>query len=188
MAIRIYVDQGHNPVNPNAGAEGNGYREQDLVYAIGVSLAALLNANPNFEALTSRKTSEEILGTSTSTSLAIRVNEANAWGADAFISLHANASNLTQASGSEAFVYRTSSPAGDLASDILVGLSDATGLANRGVYPRPTLYVLRKTQMPAVLLEIGFITNAGDAALMAENPDLIARGIYNGILRYYGLG
>jgi N-acetylmuramoyl-L-alanine amidase len=42
--------------------------------------------------------------------------------------------------------------------------------------------------MPALLLEIGFITNIGDAALMAENPNLIAQGIYNGILRYYGLG
>ena len=188
MAIRIYVDQGHNPVNPNAGAEGNGYREQDLVYTIGRSLAALLNANPNFDALTSRDTPDEILGTSTTTSLAARVNEANAWGADAFVSLHANASNLPQASGSEAFVYSTTSPAYPLAENILVGLSDATGLMNRGVYPRPTLYVLRKTQMPALLLEIGFITNAGDAALMAENPDLVARGIYNGILRYYGLG
>ena len=103
MAIRIFIDQGHNPMNPNAGAEGNGYREQDLMYTIGKALEALLNANPNFEALTSRNDPEEILGTSTSTSLAARVGAANAWGADAFISLHANASNLPQASGSEAF-------------------------------------------------------------------------------------
>ena len=67
-----------------------------------------------------------------------------------------------------------------------MGLSDATGLADRGVFARPTLYVLRRTKMPALLLEIGFITNSGDARLMAENPNLIARGIYNGILRYYG--
>lgn len=188
MAIRIFIDQGHNPMNPNAGAEGNGYREQDLMYPIGKALEALLNNDPKFEAMTSRNSPEEILGTSTSTSLATRVNMANAWGADAFISLHANASNLTQASGSEAFVYSTTSSAYPLAQDILVGLSEATGLSDRGVFPRPTLYVLRKTQMPALLLEIGFITNIGDATLMAENPNLIARGIYNGILRYYGLG
>ena len=36
MAIKIYIDQGHNPSGANAGAEGNGYREQDLVYEIGV--------------------------------------------------------------------------------------------------------------------------------------------------------
>ena len=186
MAIKIFIDQGHNPTNPNAGAEGNGYREQDLVYPIGRALAALLNANPNFEARTSRNSPDEVLGTSTATSLAARVNAANDWNADAFISLHANASNIISASGSEAFVYSLSSTALPLAEDILIGLSDATGLANRGVFPRPTLYVLRKTKMPALLLEIGFITNGGDARLMAENPNLIARGIYNGILRYYG--
>ena len=188
MAIRIFIDQGHNPMNPNAGAEGNGYREQDLVYTIGRALADLLNQNPNFEARTSRNDPDEILGTSTATSLAARVNEANEWNADAFISLHANASNILTASGSEAFVYSTSSSAFSLAQDILAGLSEATGLTDRGVFSRPTLYVLRKTEMPALLLEIGFITNSGDARLMAENPTLIARGIYNGILRYYGLG
>ena len=49
MAYKIYIDQGHNPVNPNAGSEGNGYREQDLVYTIGQELARLLEANGNFE-------------------------------------------------------------------------------------------------------------------------------------------
>ena len=50
MAIKIYLDQGHNPVNPNAGAEGNGLREQDIVFRIGVESAALQNADPDFEA------------------------------------------------------------------------------------------------------------------------------------------
>ena len=52
---------------------------------------------------------------------------------------------------------------------------------------RPGLYVLRKTAMPAVLVELGFISNARDAALMNENPALFARGIYNGILDYFNL-
>lgn len=187
MAIKIFIDQGHNPMNPNAGAEGNGYREQDLMYPIGKALEAKLNANPNFEARTSRNSPDEILGTSTATSLAARVNAANEWGADYFISLHANASDITSASGSEAFVFRLDTPAEAFAENVLIGLSEATGLQNRGVFARPTLYVLRKTQMPATLLEIGFITNPADARLMAENPNLIAEGIYNGILRYFGL-
>ena len=44
MAIKIYIDQGHNPVNPNAGSEGNGLREQDIVYRIGQLLAERLRA------------------------------------------------------------------------------------------------------------------------------------------------
>ena len=187
LAIKIFIDQGHNPVNPNAGAEGNGYREQDLVYTIGARLAELLNSNPNFEARLSRNTGTEILGTSVATSLAQRVNAANSWGADYFISIHANASDIASASGSEAFVFSISSEAYGFAQSILEGLSAATGLENRGVFARPTLYVLRKTQMPATLLEIGFITNSGDAALMYENPELFAAGIYNGILSYFGL-
>ena len=67
------------------------------------------------------------------------------------------------------------------------GLTEATGLENRGVFARPTLYVLRATRMPATLVEVGFITNASDAALMKENPRLIAEGMYNGILTYFGL-
>ena len=183
MAIRIFIDQGHNPQNPNAGAEGNGYREQDLVYPIGKALAALLNANPNFEARTSRNSPDEILGTSTATSLSTRVNAANDWNADAFISLHANASDIVTASGSEAFVYSDSSPAFALAQDILIGLSEATGLSNRGVFARPTLYVLRKTKMPAVLVEVGFINTARDNELLDTRFYEVANAIAEGIIQ-----
>ena len=187
MAIKIYIDQGHNPQNPNAGAEGNPQREQDLTYKIGVELAALINANPNLEARLSRPTPETTLGTSNATSLSARVQDANSWGANYFISLHTNASSAPSASGTEAYVYALDSSAGELATDIVQSLSDATGLRNRGVFARPSLYVLRRTAMPAVLVEMGFITNPGDAALMNESPQLFARGIYNGILRYLNL-
>ncbi len=99
MAIKIFIDQGHNPTNPNAGAEVGDIREQDINYEVGMRLAALLNSNPNFEARLSRNTPTEQLGTSTTTSLQTRVNSAIQWGADFFISLHANVSEITTASG-----------------------------------------------------------------------------------------
>ena len=49
---------------------------------------------------------------------------------------------------------------------------------------RPGLYVLRKTAMPAILVELGFITNPGDASLMLNSPELFAEGIYQGIVDY----
>ena len=54
MAIKIFIDQGHNPTNPNAGAEGNGFLEQDINYEVGVRLGALLAENPDFEVKLSR--------------------------------------------------------------------------------------------------------------------------------------
>ncbi len=184
MAIKIYIDQGHNPVNPNAGAEGNGLREQDLVYRIGQELATLLRRNGNFEVRLSRPTVDTQIGSSNNTSLRLRVSDANAWGADYFISLHTNASENTSASGSEAFAYARNTRAFELGEDILEGLEEETGLRNRGMKVRPGLYVLKKTAMPAVLVELGFITNARDAFLMRDRPDLFAQGIYEGILDF----
>ena len=184
MAIKIYVDQGHNPINPNAGAEGNGLREQNITYRIGQELATLLRADPNFEVRLSRPSADTQLGNSLSSSLQARVSEANAWGADYFISLHTNASEIRSATGTEAFVYSRAGRAYPLAEDIVRGVTDVTGLPNRGTFVRSGLYVLRKTAMPAVLLELGFITNPGDAALMNQNPQLFAQGIYQGIKAY----
>jgi N-acetylmuramoyl-L-alanine amidase len=187
MAIKIYIDQGHNPSSPNAGAEGNGFVEQDLTYEIGIRLADLLRSNGNFDVRISRPTPETSLGTTNASSLRIRVDEANAFGADYFISLHANASSNSSVSGSEALVYNEPSVASELGEDILIWLNRITGLRNRGIVERPGLYVLRKTQMPAVLIEMGFISNVGDATLMNNSPELFAEGIYNGILQYTGL-
>ena len=184
MATKIYIDQGHNPRNPNAGAEGNGLREQDLTYRIGIELAALINVNPNLTARLSRPNENTQLGTSNATSLRARVDDANTWGADYFISLHTNASSIESASGSEGFVYALNTTADRLSTAIIKNLTEATGLRNRGIFARPGLYVLRKTVMPATLIELGFITNPSDAALMNENPALFARGVYNGIIEF----
>ena len=187
MPIKIYVDMGHNPTGPNAGAEGNGYTEHQITYDIGRRLAALLNANPEFEARTSHNSPTQILGTSNSTSLSTRVNDANSWGANYYISLHTNASTNATASGVEGYAYNRTSQGYVLGEYILTALSAATGLDNRGMFVRPSLYVLRRTRMPSVLIEMGYISNRGDAVLMGTEPDVFARGIYNGILAYFGM-
>ena len=186
MPIKIFIDQGHNPVNPNAGAEGNGFREQDITYDIGTRLAALLRADPEFDVRTSRNDPNEVIGVSNATSLARRVNDANSWGANYFLSLHTNAAASGAANGSEAYVYRAGGEAQYYAESILEGLNAQTGLRPRGVFVRPSLYVLRRTKMPAVLLEMGFITNRGDAIIMTSGAEECSVGIYRGILAYFG--
>lgn len=187
MAIRIFIDQGHNPRNPNGGAEANGLLEQDITYAVGVSLGELLAADPNFEVRLSRNSPDQQLGTSNATSLQTRVQMANSWPADYFLSIHCNASENTAASGSEVYVYREPSEAYNLGTWVLEGLAAETGLPNRGMRVSTSYYVLRKTAMPALLVEMGYLTNPGDAALMSARPDLFARGIYRGLLAYFDL-
>lgn len=187
MAIKIYVDQGHNPNPPNTGAEGNGYREQDITYAVGRSLATLLENDGRFDVRLSRPTPTTQLGTSNASSLRERVNEANRWGADYFISIHTNASVSPSAVGTEVLVYSTPSRAASLAEDVLNRVTEITGFPDRGVKLRPGLYVLRKTNMPAILVELGFVSNPYEARFMAENPSLFAQGIYQGLLDYLSL-
>jgi len=61
------------------------------------------------------------------------------------------------------------------------------GTENRGVFERPTLYVLRRTRMPATLVELGFISNYEDAMKMRDDPYGFAFSMYQGILRYFGI-
>ena len=188
MSIKIYIDQGHNPRDYNTGAEGNGFYEQDITYEIGKRLYSLLSGHPEFDLRLSRPTTDTVLGSNNASSLTARVREANSWGADLFLSLHTNASLNENATGSEALIFDKSSTVSlGIAEDILTELNLITGLRNRGVIERPGLYVLRRTNMPAVLVEMGFITNPIDAELMAYSPELFARGIYRGILKYYGI-
>ena len=67
------------------------------------------------------------------------------------------------------------------------GIVDAVGVRDRGMKVRPGLYVLKRTAMPAILVELGFITNPREASLMSNSPSLYADGIYNGIVDFTGL-
>ncbi len=185
MAIRIYIDQGHNPEGANAGAAGNGLREQDVTYRVGQALFARLENDPNYVARLSRPTEDTQLGTSNAGSLRARVDGAVAFGADLFLSIHTNAVDNPAANGTEALVYSLNAPVAELAEDIVEEISDLTGIRRRRVVARPDLYVLRETPMPAVLVELGFITNPSDAAVMRDNPGLFAEAIYRALNDYY---
>lgn len=187
LAIRIFVDQGHNPSGFNAGAEGNGLREQDITYAVGAYLADLLAADPRFEVRTSRNSPTEVLGTSNATSLRERVNMANSWPADYFISIHVNSNTNPAINGSEVYVYRPDSVPYYLAQNILDEIVRRVGTKDNGVRINPGLYVLRRTNMPAVLVELAYISNTSDAQHLRDDQYQFAYGIYVGLLNYLEL-
>lgn len=188
MAIKIFIDQGHNPTGfHNTGARGNGLMEEDITYQVGVYLANMLNNDYRFEAMLSRPTPTTVLGTNNTTSLAERVRLANEWPADYFISIHANANVNPNINGTEVYIYQYNTQANWLAQDVLDGIVEITDLNDNGVRVNQSLYVLRRTNMPALLVEMGYLTNYHDAMILRDQQWDIAYGIYLGILKYFGL-
>ena len=184
--IRIYIDQGHNPAPyHNSGAEGNGLYEQDLTFDIGHRLAALLAEDRRFEVCLSRPYEDSVLGSDNISSLKARLDGALLFEADYFISLHINAFTQESANGVEVFVSGKDMESFELGHSLLRGMLDSTGLKDRGITQDGELYVLKNATMPAVLLEMGFISNAGDAAMLSEHPELFAQGIYEGICKHF---
>lgn len=185
-SIKVFIDQGHNPQGVNAGAEGFGLREQDITYPVGIYLRDILNADGRFAARTSRNTPDEVLGTTNASSLAARVNAANSWPADYFISIHCNANVNPTINGSEVYVFRRDSAAGDLAQAVLNAIVSRVGTKDNGVRVNPSLYVLRRTAMPAILVELAYITNEQDAQKLVNDQYAFAYAIYEGLCTYLG--
>lgn len=187
MAIKVFIDQGHNPGLINAGAHGNGLSEESVNFTVGSMLADLLDSDPRFAVRTSRMFPEQVLGTTTATSLQERVNMANYWGADYFISIHSNANENPRVNGSEVYVFRRDSQAWYLGESVLEGIVTNAGTKDNFVRVNPSLYVLRATRMPAILVELGYLTNSSDAEKLRNNPFSFANGIYIGLLSYLNL-
>jgi len=185
--IKIFIDQGHSRGGVNGGAVGNGLIEQDITYMVGAYLANLLRTDPRFDVMTSRNSIDDILGTNSSTSLIERVRMANEWNADYFLSIHTNANTNPQINGTETYVFRQGGEAGALAQDILDAIVARVGTKNNGVKTNPSLYVLRRTRMPAVLIELAYITNPEDAQKLENDQYAFAYAIYQGLLNYFGL-
>lgn len=187
MAIRIFIDQGHNPAgNVNAGAVANGLYEGDITYNVGILLANMLNNDGRFEARVSRQEPTTVLGTSNSTSLQERVRMANSWPADYFISIHCNSNVNPAINGTEIYLYQFGTQANWLADQIMTGITQMVGTNNNGIRINPTLYVLRTTQMPALLVELAYLTNWADAQKLRDNQWGFAYGIFLGTMRYFG--
>ncbi|MBO5459711.1 MAG: N-acetylmuramoyl-L-alanine amidase [Lachnospira sp.] len=112
-----------------------------------------------------------------------KATDANNAGADYFVSIHRNSSERpNQYSGVETLVYSDDGIRAEMARNINEEL-EAAGFKNLGVTERPNLVVLKRTRMPAVLVEVGFINSDEDNRIFDQNFNQIAQGIADGIMK-----
>jgi N-acetylmuramoyl-L-alanine amidase len=186
LAIKIFIDQGHNPTGRhNAGAQSNGLFEQNITYSVGIYLSQMLEKDSRFQVQVSRTSPDVALGVNNETSLAKRVLMANAWPADCFLSIHVNASENTSANGTECYVFSKNSNGYPIAERILDTIVLEMGTKRNGVLINPSFYVLRNTSMPAVLIELAYITNSSDSIKLRDEQYQFARAIFHGIEEFY---
>lgn len=171
MAL-IVLDAGHGGANP--GAVYQGRQEKDDVLALSLAVGAILE-NRGQDVYYTRTTDiyESPLE---------KAQEANRVNADYFVSIHRNSSPFpNQYTGVETLVYNKSGKALELAENINRELENV-GFKNQGISERQNLIVLRRTAMPAVLVEVGFINTDRDNQLLDREFDGIANAIAEGIL------
>lgn len=112
---------------------------------------------------------------------------ANDWPADYFISIHANSNVNPNIEGTEVYVYKAYTESYYLAEHVLNGIVEVVGTKDNGVRVNPSLYVLRRTRMPAILVELAYLSNFEDRQRLIDEQYGFAEGIYDGLLTYFGL-
>ena len=190
----VYLDAGHGGYDP--GASYFGISEKNLTLAIQSRVKAKLEAE-GYQVVTTRTSDTYV-------DLTDRSRAANASESDIFVSIHINASGSSAAQGIETYYYQPYaeypsrinatyhanptrlSMSDTLANAIQSSLINATGAQNQGV-KRQTFAVLRETTAPAVLLELGFLSNPQEAARLNTSAyqETLANAIVAGIKSYY---
>lgn len=174
--VTIAIDAGHGGRDPGAVGIG-GLRETDVVLDITLQVAQILEQQ-GVRVILTRRDDREI-------DLEPRVQTANRANANLFISIHANAISLDRPDVNGVETYYYSAAGQRLAQVIHNTVVRLTNSRDRQVrFAR--FYVLRNTSMPAVLLEVGFVTGAEDAQRLADASfrTEMAEAIAAGILQY----
>jgi N-acetylmuramoyl-L-alanine amidase len=174
LATKVVVDPGHGGKDP--GALGiNGLKEKDVALDIASRLRDEL-VRRGYEAVMTRTDDTYV-------SLADRVDFANRQGADLFVSVHANWYQNPNTKGTMVLYYDDSAPQADypaseamkaltpesrkLAQDVLNSFVSTVGTVNLGL-TKSAVYVVRMGTIPSILVETAFLSNASDAALLAD--------------------
>ena len=172
---KVIIDAGHG--GPEPGAVYNGRKEKNDTLRLAFDLGSALERR-GIQVSYTRV--EDVYDTPYE-----KAAMGNQSGADFFVSIHRNAMPVPgTGSGIENLVFSSSGTAGLLGKNIGRQLA-AVGWTDLGVKERPGLVVLRRTKMPAVLVEAGFLDNEKDNAFFDTNLAATADAIADGILETF---
>ncbi|WFA08919.1 N-acetylmuramoyl-L-alanine amidase family protein [Tissierella sp. Yu-01] len=180
----IVIDAGHGGKDPGA-ISPNGTREKDVNLQIALKTQSLLEGL-GYNVIMTRTDD-------TFVDLYERANIANRNGADIFVSIHHNSTLNNAINGLEILYCPRDQGKGKteeqypLADVVRKGIIASTKGADRGVIQRPGLVVIRETNMPAVLVEVGYLSNAQEEARIRDGnyQNLVVQGLVNGIQNYF---
>ena len=180
----VVLDPGHGGTDP--GACYGDYKEADFTLLIVQAAARLFNNNSDYKVYCTRLSNTLPSGIS---KVYDRRVFANNLGADLFVSVHLNSYTDSSANGTET-LYNSSNDVtnsgglscSELASIVQTYVQKATGFKDRGVKVDSSLAVLNKNNNPAVLTEVGFISNPSEIEKIAANTDVYGEAIYNAII------
>ena len=174
---KIAIDAGHGGADPGAVYQGRQEKDDNLKLALAVGERLQNNGLDVYYTRT-----EDIYQTPYQKAMAANESEA-----DFLVSLHRNSSEYpNQYTGVETLIYDKNGEKAEIAEDINEELENI-GFRNNGVKIRPGLVILRRSKMPAVLVESGFINSEEDNRLFDEEFDRIADGIADAILKNFSL-
>ena len=156
---KIYVDAGHGGTDPGAIGVGQ-VKEADITLKVAKYLCTELERQ-NIDVKMSRNSDDY-------KKLSTRTTEANNYGANLVISIHCNAFANATAAGTEVYIYKKGGNAEKLANKVQTNLLSVLGTTNRGV-KEGNLAMVRDTKAPAILCELGFITNKNDCAKLVKS-------------------
>lgn len=183
----VVIDAGHGGSDKGTGSVGWKYREKEYALRVAVSLKKILDGT-DIKAYYTRLEDIEVTKEE-------RVRLANRVHADAFISIHCNASDQTEttANGVEALYSTRKQTSGEhltskvLARNILEQVCANTGRRKRKIIRRNDLYLMHHSKVPVTIVEVGYMTNNSDMRylLRDKNQMQFARGIYLGLVKSF---
>ena len=187
---RIAIDPGHG--GSDSGAIGpTGIMEKSVTMRVSRELKRLLEAEGATVILTrtgDTEVSEKGASATSVEELQARCDVANKAKADIFLSIHADAFTNREVKGTTAYYYAQGTKQSKLLADsVRTALIDAIGTVDRGTQSC-NFYVVKHTDMPAILVEISFISNPDEEKMMNSETGIkkIAQGIADGIADYFG--